>query len=368
MNAIKYLVRKIGLSAVALLGLASLVFAMIKVIPGDQAQVIAGEGASPEQVEAVRRSLGLDAPVIVQYLRYIFSLVQFDLGTSSYTHRPVASEINAVLPMTVQLVVLSLVIAVVVAFPLATIAAVKRGGGWDTSSRILVIFAGGLPVFWVAMMGQYILGSHFRLLPITGGGAIGEVPKRTGMSIVDALLAGDVVAAGDAIYHLVLPATVLVIPIAAILFRTLRVDMVAVLRREHIRVARAKGVPLRKIVISHALPNAMGPSITIVALEFGLLIPSAVLVETVFGLPGIGSLLTNAVDQRDIAIVLGCVVTIGAIVIAANFVGDVAQLAIDPRMRSSKVSSSSKSGASTRSGASKISSSSQVSSSSKVSQ
>lgn len=337
MDALAYLARRIGLSTLALLGLATLVFAMIKVIPGDQAQVIAGEGASREQVEAVRANLGLDAPVPVQYLRYVLSLLRFDLGTSSYTHRSVSSEIGAVLPMTVQLVALSLVIAVLIAFPLAIVAAVKRGGGWDTSSRILVIFAGGFPVFWVAMMGQYLFGSHLRVLPISGGGSAGhDVPTRTGMSIVDALLVGDLTSAGDAVYHLVLPATVLVIPIAAILFRTLRVDLVEVLRREHIRVARAKGVPVRTIVLSHALPNALGPSVTIVALEFGLLIPSAVLVETVFGLPGIGSRLTTAVDQRDMAIVLGCVVTIGAIVIAANFIGDVAQMAIDPRMRSSR--------------------------------
>lgn len=333
-----FLARRLGTVLLTLLGLVTIVFLMTKLIPGDPAQVAAGSGASPEQVQRMRVQMGLDQPVIVQYGRYLGSLLQGDLGTSVVSHRPVRSDIGGVLPATAQLVFLSLALALIVAVPLASLAAVESGGGSATASRVLVIVAAGLPTFWLALILQWMLGSWFRLLPISGTLTVGStVPVRTGMVVVDALLLGDIAAFWDALIHLILPAGVLAINAGAQFYRLLRAEMLAVLAREHILVAQAKGVPMARLVLRHALPNAIGPVLTQLGIQVGFMVGSAVLVESVFSLPGVGSYLFYAVEQRDIFAVLGAVLTIGVIVVVANFTMDVVQLWRDPRIRAAQI-------------------------------
>jgi peptide/nickel transport system permease protein len=333
-----FFLRRLGAAILTLIGLVAIVFLMTKMIPGDPARVAAGEGATPEQVEHIRQQLGLDQPLVVQFFRYLEKLAHGDLGTSIATFRPVASDIGAVLPATLQLVLVALLLALLVAIPTASVAAVQSGRGIDTSSRILVIVAAGLPMFWLALVFQWLFGSVLRVLPISGALSIGLVaPRWSGMTLVDALRTGDLGITRDAFLHLVLPAVVLAIPACAQFFRLLRAEMLAILQREHIMVARAKGVPLRRIVVRHALPNAFGPLLTQIGLQVGFTIASVILVESIFSLPGIGTYLFNAVEQRDVFAVLGGVLTVGVIVVVANFLVDLAQLWRDPRIRAAQL-------------------------------
>jgi ABC-type dipeptide/oligopeptide/nickel transport system permease component len=335
---LRFLLRRLGTAVLTLIGLVTIVFAMIKLIPGDEARVAAGEGATPEQVQRIRAQLGLDKPLTVQFGRYLGKLAHGDLGISIVTHRPVASDIGAVLPATAQLVVLALVIALLVSIPAASVAAVQSGRGIDTASRISVIVAAGLPTFWLALVFQWLFGTLLHVLPISGTLSIGlAAPRWSGMTVLDSLRTGNLGIFLDALRHLILPAVVLSIPAGAQFFRLLRAEMLAVLQREHITVARAKGVPMRRIVVGHALPNAFGPLLTQLGIQVGFTVASVVLIESIFSLPGIGTYLFNSVEQRDIFAVLGAVLTIGVIVVAANFLVDIAQLWRDPQLRAAQI-------------------------------
>ena len=333
-----FLVRKIVTSVITLVGLSLIVFLMVKLIPGDEAQVAAGENASPAQVEAVRHSLGLDQSLPVQFVTFLSRLIHGDLGTSITTHVSVSKSIALVLPQTLELVVLATLIMVTVVVPLATLSALRRDGRTDLFFRFVVIIAAGLPTFWLALLVQYLFGTKLRILPISGRLSRGiSVPTRTGSTVVDALLAGNPLAAWDAVQHLILPAIVLALPFAAQLYRVLRAELIRVLAREHLTVARAKGIPERILVRRHVLPNSVGPGLTVLGIQFGAMVGAAVLVESVFGLVGIGSFLTNAVAQQDTFAVLGGVLVIGVVVVLSNFVVDIVQLVRDPRLRAGQL-------------------------------
>jgi peptide/nickel transport system permease protein len=314
----------------------TIVFIMTKLIPGNEAHVVAGANATPAQVNAVSKQLGLDQPVPVQYLHYLNSVLHGNLGTSITSHQPVISDIETVLPSSIQFIAMALILALALSIPAATIAAAKSGGMSDTISRVFVIIAAGLPTFWLALLLQWLLGGKLQIFPVSGAQSIGvQVPNRTGMTLVDSLLAGNIGAFFDALDHLIVPATVLALAAAAQFYRALRTELLLVLERDHITVARAKGVPDTRILLRHALPNAIGSVLTLVGLAVGILVVGAVLVESIFGLPGIGSYIDNAVNQDDISAVLGSVISIGVVVVAANFAVDVLQMIRDPRIRAS---------------------------------
>lgn len=333
-----FLLRKAASSFITLVGLSAFVFMMVKLIPGDEARVAAGENASVEQVEAIRHSLGFDQPVPVQFVTFLGRLLHGDLGTSITTHVSVTQGIQQVLPQTIELVLLAVLIVVTVVVPLATVSALHRDGRTDYTLKILVIVSAGLPTFWLALLLQYGLGTKAQLFPISGRLSRSmHVPTRTGSVVLDSLLAGNPLAAWDGLQHLILPAVVLALPFGAQLYRMLRAELIQVLAREHLTVARAKGVPRRQLVMQHVLPNSIGPSITLVGIQFGAMVGAAVLVESVFGLVGIGSYLTNAVSQKDTFAVLGGVLVIGALVVVSNFVVDILQLVRDPRLRAGQL-------------------------------
>jgi peptide/nickel transport system permease protein len=333
-----FLARKLAIAVVTLFGLSVAVFFMVKLIPGDEARVAAGENASPEQVAAVRQSLGLDKPLVEQYGIFLGRLLHGDLGTSISTHSPVLAGIRQVLPQTIELVVLAVVIMVSVVVPLATASALRQDGRLDVVSRISVIVSAGLPTFWLALIFQYVFGTKLAILPISGRTSRDvTVPTRTGSTVVDALLAGNPLAAWDGLQHLIMPAVVLALPFSAQLYRVLRAELLRVLAREHLTVARAKGVPQRTLVRRHILPNAAGPALTVLGIQFGAMVGAAVLVESVFGLVGIGSYLTNAVAQKDTFAVLGGVLVIGTVVVITNLSVDIIQLIRDPRLRAGQL-------------------------------
>lgn len=333
-----FLIRRFGSAVVTLFMLTAIVFVMVKLIPGDEAHVAAGENATAAQVEAVRHRLGLDRPLWAQYLTFLNHLVHGDLGTSITTHQSIRSDIANVLPQTIELVVFSMTLMVVVVVPLATVSALRRSGATDTAVRLGVIVAAALPTFWLALILQNALGSQMGILPISGRlSRTVSVTPHTGSVLLDSVIDGNPTALWNALQHLFLPAAVLCLPFAAQLYRTLRTEMIRVMAREHLVVARAKGLPGRRLVLRHALPNAVGPAITVLGIQFGAMAGAAVLVESVFGLVGIGSYLTNAVAQKDTFAVLGGVLVIGTLVVISSFVVDVLQLIRDPRVRAGQL-------------------------------
>jgi ABC-type dipeptide/oligopeptide/nickel transport system permease component len=333
-----FTVRKIISSAATLLLLAIAVFVMVKLIPGNEANVAAGPGATPAQVARLQIQLGLNHSVPMQFWSFLGRLVHGNLGTSITTHTSVASGIFDVLPETIELVVIALVIMVITTVPAAVISATRQDHQLDRVLRTSVVFAAGLPTFWLALVAQYLIGSKWALLPISGQLSRGyTVPSHTGFVLIDSLLDGSFGAFWSALDHLILPAMVLAMPFGAQLYRSLRAELLQVLEREHLAVARAKGVPEGRLILRHVMPNAIGPALTVLGILFGGMVGGAVLVESVFGLPGIGSYLTNAVSQKDTFAVLGGVLVIGTLVIVTNLVVDVLQLVRDPRLRAGQI-------------------------------
>jgi peptide/nickel transport system permease protein len=333
-----FLLRRLALTLLTLCGLATLVFIMIKLLPGDEAQIAAGADASPAQVQQVRERLGLDAPVVVQYVRFLGRLLSGDLGTSIITQQPVVLDLEKVLPSTFELVVFAMLINLGLAIPIGIVAAYRRGGVFDGTARFMAVLLGGIPAFWLALVLQYVLGSVWGILPISGQTGFGATaPSVTGAATFDALLARDPDAFADGLLHIALPAAVLAAMFSAQLFRTLRASLLGVLRSDFITAIRAKGAPARRMLIGHALPNSLNPVLTLSGTQAGMMIGSAVLVETVFARQGIGAYMFDAVAQKDSFAVLGSVMFIGAVVCLVNLVVDILQLLIDPRIRAGRL-------------------------------
>jgi dipeptide transport system permease protein len=326
--------QRLLMMVLTLWGLATLVFIMIKLIPGDEAQVAAGPGASPEQVAIVSKRLGLDLSPPEQYLAFLGRLLRGDLGTSVVSAKPVLTELAAVLPSTIELMIAASILGTLMAFPAALVAATYRGRAFDGVSRLVAVVGGAMPAFWLALMLQYFLGSVWRVAPISGQHSFGIAsPTITGMPTVDALLAGNVPAFFDALSYLILPAFVFAVPFASQVYRVLRATLLGVLASDMVLPVRAKGALTRTIVLRHALPNSLAPTISLVGTLIGGMVGGAILVETVFARRGVGSYLANAVALKDTYAVLGAVMFVGIAVCVVNLVADVITLMLDPRIR-----------------------------------
>ncbi|MBO9521533.1 MAG: ABC transporter permease [Nocardioidaceae bacterium] len=319
-------------------GIATLVFLMIKAIPGDEAQSAAGITATPAQVEQVRHRLGLDHSLPVQYVDYLGRLAHGDLGTSIVSFRPVREELTERIPASVELVGSAMLLDVLVGVPLGMLAAARFRRTTDNVVRWVAILASAVPLFWLGLMLQSFVGLKLDLLPLSGSQTIGkESPRVTGMATVDALLAGNLSGFGDAVAHLVLPAVTLSIPFIGFVSRITRSSIVGTLQSDFASVVRAKGASESRIVVRHALPNSLGPIVTFAALQFGWMFSATVLVESIFGRPGVGSYLADSVTQKDTFAVLGLVLFIGTVVAVASAVADMIQLLVDPRIRAAQV-------------------------------
>lgn len=329
-----FVTRRIALMLVSIWGLATIVFFLIKLIPGDEARAAAGQYATPEQVQVVSDRLGLGRSIFTQYGLYLRRLLHGDLGTSTVSLQPVTTDLANALPSTLELVVAAMIVNLLLGVPVGILAATFRDRLPDALGRALALIAGGLPLFWLAYMVQWLVGAKLKWLPVSGQLSVQyTVPARTHAVTVDALLARNFPAVGDALEHLVLPAVVLAAPFCAVIIRTVRASFITVLVEDHIVVARAKGASTGRIVLRHALRSASIPSVTIVGLQIGWMVGGTVLIESIFNRQGIGSYLVNAVEQKDSLAVLGTVLFIGVIVILASFVVDLAQLGLDPRIR-----------------------------------
>jgi peptide/nickel transport system permease protein len=287
-------------------GVATLVFVVMRLLPGDPAALMLAEGGgSVEAIAELRAELGLDAPLPVQYTRYLFRLLRGDLGTSLFTHRPVVTTIVEQLPSTIELALVAMILAIGLGIVLGVVAAVRRGTWLDTLATTVSVIGVSVPVFWSALLLIWLLSLELRLLPATGQGGLA---------------------------YLIMPALVLGFASSGAIARLVRASLLEVFDQDFINTARAKGLRERTLLVRHALKNALIPVITIIGLQFGFLLGGTVVVETIFSRPGIGRLLVNAILWKDFPVVQG-VVLLGALVYTlVNLTIDVAYAYLDPRI------------------------------------
>lgn len=331
---LNFIVRRLLHAIPVLLGVSIIVFFGMHVIPGDVAQMILGDKATPQALAHLREQLGLNQSIFVQYWKFISHACAGDFGQSLRTQNPVWQDIWTAFPVTVQLSVLSLLLALVVGIPVGVRAAVKQNGWFDNIAMVGVLVGISMPVFWIGLILMIVVGVKFDLLPISGilSDSI-TLPRITGMSILDSLIAHDVEAFGDTIKHLILPVITLATIPTAVIARITRMAMLDVLKQDYIRTAWAKGLRYYPITYYHALKNALIPVITVTGLQFGALLGGAILTETVFGLPGLGRLAVNSILYRDYPEVQGIVMMASAVFVLVNLIVDVLYAVVDPRIR-----------------------------------
>ncbi len=318
-----------------LLGVTLIVFLMMSLTPGDPAEImLAGQNATPEQVTSLRHDMLLDRPLPVRFFSFLGGALQGDFGLSLFHRRPVAAVIAERLPATIELSVAALSFALLLAIPLGVIAAVHRGGLLDRVSTIGSLFGVSLPGFWFGILLLMAFAVHLRMLPVSGAIDFAHQPPAvTGFLVIDSVLTGRLDSLGNALAHLVLPAITLGLPMAAILMRVTRASMLEVLRQDYIVFAEAKGLSRARVLALHALKNALLPTITVAAIETGSLLGGNMVVETVFGWPGLGRLVVESIFQRNYPLVQAAVLLYAVTYVAMNFLADLLYSALNPRVR-----------------------------------
>lgn len=314
-----------------LLGLLALTFTISHVIPADPVVLMAGETATPEQVEALRRALGMDRPLPVQFVAYLGRLLRGDLGVSLYTTRPIAEDLRVRLPATIELTLAAMGLSIALGIPLGVLAALWRNSWLDHLLRVLTVSGLALATFWLGLMLQLLFAMRLGWLPLNG--RIKGFPPEplTGFYVVDALLRGDGDALGRATAHLVLPALTLAFPALATLVRFTRAGVLDVLNSAWVLYERAMGLPWPVIVWKYILRNALTSTVTQIGLLFGILLAGAVVTETVFDWPGLGTYAVMSIVRSDYNAVMGFTVWAGTIFILVNLLVDLAHALIDPR-------------------------------------
>jgi peptide/nickel transport system permease protein len=324
----RYIVSRLLGMIPLLLGVSVVVFALIRLIPGDPVVIMIGaEQATPEEVARLRGLLGLDQGIHVQYLRFLGRLVTGDLGTSIASHEPVGRLIVERLPATIELTLAAVGVALAIAIPVGVLSAVRRYTAVDTAGTIAALIGISMPNFWLGVMLIFLFSVRLGWLPASGRGE----PAVAGLAAL--LTAGNPATLGLTVSHLILPAVTLGSALAAVITRLTRSSMLEVIGQDYIRTARAKGLRGTRVVLRHALRNALIPVVTIIGLEFGTLLGGAVITETIFAWPGIGRLAIRSIIQRDFPVVQGVVLMIAVVRICASLAVDVAYAAIDPRIR-----------------------------------
>jgi peptide/nickel transport system permease protein len=309
---------------------------LVQILPGDPARAAAGREATPDQIEAARRTLGLDQPLLAQFGAFVARVLQGDLGESVFTHRPVLEDVAAVLPSSLELVLAAMLVNIVIAVPLGVLAAYRRGRAADVAARVIALLGAAVPVFWLGLLLQLVFSVGLGWFPLYGQLGFGlEVGRVTGSTVLDAVLTAGPKTVGSALLHLVLPALTLAASFIAVIARTVRSSMITALDSDYVMLARATGASEWRVVVRHALRNALIPMSTILGMQLGWMLGATVLVESTFNRTGIGAYMVTAVLQTDLYPVIGSIVVIGIVFIITNFVVDLVQLWINPRLRDS---------------------------------
>ncbi|HSG11643.1 MAG TPA: nickel ABC transporter permease [Gammaproteobacteria bacterium] len=301
-----YLLQRLSGACLVVLGVVSIVFLLLHLVPGDPVEIMLGESASAGDRQALRSALGLDRPLHEQYLGYIGGLAQLDLGTSIHYRQPVTDLLLDRLPATGLLAGVTLLLTVVLAVPLGIVAAIRRNTRWDTAAMGFSLLGVSIPNFWLGPLFILVFSLWLGWLPVSGQGGVASV---------------------------ILPALTLGTGLAAVLSRMVRSSMLEVLHEDYLRTARAKGLSPRRVILRHALRNAMLPVITLMGLQLGALLAGAVITETVFSWPGVGLLTIEAIQSRDYPVVQACVLLISITYVIVNLLTDLAYAWVDPRIR-----------------------------------
>jgi len=333
----RYILQRLLLTIPMLLILLTLVFLILRVMPGDPVlAMLGGRNVSPELIEEYRHKMGVDRPIPVQYAEYLNGIIHGDFGNSFRTNKPVVWEIFQRFPATLELAVFGLLFAGLFGFGTGVIAATRADRPIDHTVRIFHIGSFAMPLFWLGLMLQVIFAVKLGWFPVASrlGGRIAFIFQPiTGFYLLDSLIGGDTQVIADVAKHLVLPAITLGFAQAGLLGRMSRASMLEVLDADYVTTARAKGLHERVVILSHALRNALIPIVTVFGLQFAILMGGAVLTETVFSWPGVASFLVRSIEARDWPAIQGSVVFIAVFISAINLVVDVCYSFIDPRVR-----------------------------------
>ena len=329
-----YIVKRLFLMIIVMLGVATIVFFITHVIPADPVGAILGGNAPIELVDQMRHQLGLDKSIPLQFINYMEGIVHGDFGVSLKTNRSVLKDIIDFFPATIELAIVSMIFATIVGVVLGILSAVYRNKVIDHFSRVFSILGVSMPVFWLGLL--LLLLFYYRLGWLPGGGRNSLFifpPHITGLVLLDSAIAGDWTSFWDGLRHIILPAFVLGYASAASIARIMRASMLDVLRQDFIRTAKSKGLSKRVVIYRHAVKNALIPVVTIIGLSFGSLLSGAVLTETIFSWPGLGRYIVNALLVLDYPAVTGGTLFIAFIYSLANLIVDISYAVLDPRMR-----------------------------------
>jgi peptide/nickel transport system permease protein len=331
---LKYITRRLLMLIPVLVGVSILAFSLIHLVPGDPARSILGEKATADQLEALREELGLNDPYMLQYSRFLGSLLQGDLGESIQSKESVATELFLKLPATMELAVFAMFIAIIIGVLAGVIAAVKQYSWFDNMSMTVALFGVSMPIFWLGLMMIWIFSVTFNILPPSGRLSTGiDLHTITNFYLLDSILTGNWTAFADAFKHLLMPGIALATIPMAIIARMTRSSMLEVMRQDYIRTANAKGLKKTIIIFQHALKNASLPVLTVVGLQFGLLLGGAVLTESIFSWPGVGRYVYLAVLGRDYPVVQSTILVIAIIFVLVNLITDILYKYLDPRIK-----------------------------------
>ena len=302
----RFLIRRLLLTIPVLIGVATLVFSLIHLVPGDPVQAMLGESAAPQDVAQLRTQLGLDRPLYQQYLSFAGGIVRGDLGISLRTRQSVTTIILERMPATLELAAAAMLVAIVLAIPLGVIAAVRVGTPLDHLATTVALLGISMPTFWLGPLLAIVFSVSLGWLPVSGRGTLA---------------------------NLVLPAITLGAPLAAALARMTRASVIEELRELYVTAARARGASETRAVLVHAFRNSLIPVVTVIGLQFGSVLTGAVITETIFAWPGIGRLLVQSIGARDYPAVQGCILTIAVTYVSMNLMVDVLYGVLDPRIR-----------------------------------
>jgi len=331
----RFLLTRISLIIPTFIGMTLVAFFLIRMVPGDPIETLAGErGIDATRHAELLKAYGLDRPVMVQYGIYIGRVLQGDLGNSIITHEPVLKEFTALFPATVELALCAIVFALIVGIPAGILAAVKRNTVLDHGVMGVSLTGYSMPIFWWGLLLILLFSVQLDLTPVSGRIAVEYfIEPVTGFLLIDTWLAGDKDAFWSAVTHLILPMIVLSTNPLAVIARMTRSAMLEVLGEDYIRTARAKGLSNLRVVGLHALRNALIPVITVIGLQIGVLFTGAILTETIFSWPGVGKWMIEAIGRRDYPVLQGGILLLGGMVMVINLLVDVAYGIINPRIR-----------------------------------
>ena len=332
---LRFLLTRVSLVIPTFIGITLLVFVLVRLIPGDPIETMAGErGIDPAEHARLVHEYGFDRPIIVQYGLYLSRLVQGDLGRSIVTHKTVIEEFGSLFPATVELSLCALLFALIIGIPVGIIAAVRRNSIFDQGFLGRSLTGYSMPIFWWGLRLILLFSVQLGWTPVSGRIAVLYfVEAKTGFLLIDTLLAGDIPAFWSAVSHLILPAIVLGTVPLAVIARMTRSAMLEVLGEDYIRTARAKGLSSFRVVTVHAFRNALIPIVTVIGLQMGVLFTGAILTETIFSWPGVGKWLIDGIARRDYPVLQGGTLIIGSIIMAINLLVDMTYGLINPRIR-----------------------------------